>query len=160
NAAASSTNRQSDQNARIETPKLLFDGRLFDEVEPAEIPIKIRVAFHLDAALVGATTTRRALAVFGVELIDHVHSGADASERRKSTAVKIGVVGKVDEHLAGARVRPGHRVGDIAALVALLDRIVWDACLAPWRRYFWIAIDAELHHEAGYHTEETDVIVE
>src|SRR5258708_6513323 len=105
-------------------PRLLLDGRLLDVIEPAEILRQVGIAFHLHAALVGAAAARRAFAVFGVELVDHLHAGGDAAKRREALAVEAGVVAEVDEHLAGAGVGSGHRVGDVAALVALLDRIV------------------------------------
>src|SRR5687767_1593682 len=98
---------------------LLFDRRLLDEIHPWIVLLQIGIAFHLQPALVGAATARRALAVLGVELVDHLHALDHLAERRETLAIETGVVSEIDEHLTGAGVRSRHRVGDEAALVAL-----------------------------------------
>src|SRR5438876_4047494 len=159
-------NKPRQQPGRIASPahsspqRLLFDGRLLDVVEPGEVLGQVAVALHLHAALVGAAAARRAFAIFGVELVDHLHAGDDAAERREALAIEARIVAEVDEHLAGAGVGARHRVGDVAALVALLNRIVPELRLTPRRRDLRIAVDAELHHKPRDHTEEADVIVE
>src|SRR2546430_17428404 len=84
--------------------RLLPDGRLLDEIEPAKVLGQVGIAFHLHPALVGAAAARRAFAVFGVELVDHLNAGDDAAKWREALAVEAGVVAEVDEHLAGSGV--------------------------------------------------------
>ena len=94
-------------------------------------------------------------------LSDHLHAGNHAAERREALIVETAtVVAEIDEHLAGARVGASHRVGDVAALVALPHWIVLDLRGTPRCRDLRIAVDAELHHEAGDHPEESHVVVE
>src|SRR4029079_15534583 len=126
----------------------------------AEVALKVGIALRLKTGLVGTAAARRALAVFGVELVHHVHAGDDPAERREALTVERGVVAEVDEHLAGAGVRPGHRIGDKAAPVALFHRVSLDTRLPPRRRYLRIAADAELHHEARDHAKEAAVVGE
>src|ERR1700719_3625070 len=136
-------------------PAALFrDRRLLDVVHIGKLRRQISVAFALDAVLRRSAAARRAFAVIGIERIDHGHARHDLAERRKALAVERCVVGEIDEHLGGAGVRAGRGEGDVAAPVALFYRIVLDARLTPYRRELWIAVDAELHHEAGDDAEE------
>src|SRR5580700_11914118 len=141
------------------SPPLFYDGRFFDVVHFSKLSGQISVAFALDAVLRRAAAARSALAVIGIEAIDDIHARYDLAERCKALSVQRGVVGEIDEHLGGAGVGTGRGKGDVAAPVALLHRIVLDARLAPHRREFWIAIDAELHHEARDDAEEPGIIV-
>src|SRR5262245_54048033 len=66
------------------------DLRRLDVVELRELRHQVRVAFRPDLALVGASAARRALAVAGVELVDHAHPLDDAPEGREAHAVEAG----------------------------------------------------------------------
>src|SRR5215467_1474216 len=72
------------------------------------------------------------------------------------------VVDHIDEHLRRPRVRSRVRERDVAALVALLHRIVLEVLRgrAPHLLHRRRPAHAELRHEPGQHTEETHVVVE
>src|SRR4029077_16828135 len=136
-----------------------LDGGFLHKIHSRKFFREIGVAFVLKAALVRAAAARRAFAILGVERIDDIHTGHDAPERREAHAVEIAVVGKIDEHLAGARARSGRCKRDHAALVALGDRVIGNLRGAPARHDCGIAIDAELHHETRHDAEEAHVVV-
>src|SRR5262245_5153767 len=127
---------------------LALDRCFLDVVHAREFFHQIRIALALKPALVRTAPARRSLAIFSVKRIDDIHPGHDATERRKTHPIEIGIVRKVDEHLACAGIGPGGCEGDCAALVALRHGIVADLGGAPARHHAGIAVDAELHHEA------------
>ena len=134
------------------------DGRGLDIIEVREIFFQVGVAFHLNATLIRSMTAElRRVAIPAVNFVHHVHSFGHFAERRETLPIETGVVAEVDEQLRGARVWTGGGKSDGAARVAALDGVVWYRRFAPLRGDVRVAVDAELAHEAGNHTEEGDV---
>src|SRR5436189_5323703 len=128
---------------------LFFDGGLFDVIEIGKVFLEVGVPFALNAALLRPATGWSAFAIAAVQRVHHIHSGSDLAERRKPLTIQARIVGKVDEHLAGAGIRARGRKGDVTTLVALPHGIVLDGRAAPRGRYSGVGIDPELHHEAA-----------
>src|SRR4051812_43498620 len=111
-----------------------LDRRLLHEIHARKFLLQIGVAFRLQTSLIRTAAAPRAFAIFGIELLDHIHARHDLAEWCESLPVQRGVIAEVDEYLTGAGVRSRHRISHEAALVALLDRIVRDARLTPFGR--------------------------
>src|SRR5262249_476293 len=118
------------------------------------------IALGLNTALVWTAAGRCSLAIRRVDLVDDIHSFGDSPEGREPLGIKAGVVSEVDEYLSRARVRSGGCECDIAALVAFFHLIVGNSRRLPHRGNARIAVNAELHHEAGDYPEESNVRVE
>src|SRR5690242_4865461 len=88
--------------------ELAFDRGFLDVIEARKILRQIGVAFVLEPALVWTAAAWGALAVFRVDRVNDIHAGRHAAERREARLIELGIVVEVDEHLAGARVGPGH----------------------------------------------------
>ena len=81
-------------------------------------------------------------------------------KRRKVHPVQVCVIREVDEHLRSPRVLPRCRERDVADLVALDHRIVLQSLFLPLRCDRWLAMDAELRHEAVDDAEKSYALVE
>src|SRR5712692_9377311 len=118
-------------SAAVMASRSFFDGRLLDVIQIRKVLLHVSVPFALNAALLRAPTRRSALAVTAKQRVHDVHPRSDLTERRKSLTVESGIVGEIDEHLAGAGVGAGSCKRDVSAFVALLDWIILDGRGAP-----------------------------
>src|SRR5205823_6996567 len=108
--------------------------------------------------LVWATAAGRALAVYPIEAVHHVHALHHSAERREPHAIEPAVVAVVDEELGGPRPGTGRREAHRAARIVLPHRVVRNRGIAPGRGHLWITMDAELRHESRDHAEESHAI--
>src|SRR5258708_7519950 len=120
-----------------------------------EILLEISPAACANQALIGTATSRRAFAVTSVKLINNIHSLGDLPEGREAVTVQALVIAVINEYLCRACIRSGHGVGDIAARVALHDRIVLDISLFPRVRNLGIRTQPELRHESRQNAEKS-----
>src|SRR5688572_2958612 len=81
------------------------DPRAEHPIERRELPLQIRLALRLDAALVRTPPARRPLAEVRMKPVDHIHAARDAAERREAGRIEPRVVRQVDEELDRARAR-------------------------------------------------------
>src|SRR6202022_1428461 len=133
---------------------LLFDGGFLDVVQIGKVLLEISVPLLLDSALLRSPTRRSPFAVAAEQRIHHVHPGDDLAKRREALTVEPGVVGEIDEDLAGTRIRAGSCKRDVSAFVALLHGIIVDGRSPPRSGNLRVAVDAELYHEAADPAEE------
>src|SRR5262245_8782156 len=133
--------------------ELLFDGSGLYVVHSRKAFNKVGIAFGLDLALVGSPARGRTFAVTAVQFVDHIHSGKDSPERREALRIQAGIVPDIDEQLRGSRIGAGVREGNVASLVAFLDRIIGNPPPAPGCRHGGISMNTELNHESGDHPE-------
>src|SRR5947209_8949769 len=118
--SADSENRRSARDLRLRG----FHSNGFDIVQPVEVIGEVLVALGLDFGGVWTIALRRHVAVTGVKLVDDLHAVHDLSEGREALTVECAVIRKIDEYLSGAGIGPSHGVGDRAAPVALLNRVI------------------------------------
>src|SRR5579875_140536 len=125
-----------------------------NRVELRKITQDVRASLVGELALI-----RTVVPIAAIERIHHRHAFDDFPEWRKAHAVKARIIHKIDENLCRPRVRPGHRVRDVAAQIRFLHRIIFDVRMGPRASDARIGGQSELDDEVRHHAKEAGIVV-
>lgn len=121
------------------------------------------ILFEKCVALIGDLVlhSSRLVGVTAVERFNDAHAFRNFAEGSKVHRVQTRIVAIVYEYLRASRIGRGAlRVSNIAAKIALLNRIILDIGISPDAANFGIGRNAKLNNESRHDAEERGIVVE